>query len=94
MITFDLSTTILEAQLLSTPVISMYFRDNRNLNLKIFENSCPRVSIENFKDMITKILYDDTFRYELIEKGENFSKSYLSNQNNSCLSLLNFLEKI
>jgi len=94
MITFDLSTSILESQLLHTPVISMSYRNNLNLNLKIFENSCPRVSIEDFKDTVTRILFDDIFRDELIKNGSNFSKSYLSNQNNASKSILNFLELI
>lgn len=94
MITFDLSTTILESQLLSTPVISMFYRDNHNLNLEIFDDSCLRVPIENFEEIITKIIHDDIFRNELIEKGTNFSKLYLSHQNDSSLSILDFLEKI
>jgi len=93
MITLDLSTAILEAQILSKPVFCIFFRDN-NLNSKIFENSCPRISIENFEDTIIKILHDETFRNKLIKKGNTFLKSYLSHQNNSCLSILNFLEKI
>lgn len=93
MIALDLSTTILEAQLLSKPVISISFRDHY-LNSEIFKNSCLKIPIENFEDTVIKILYDDTFRYELIKKGTAFSESYLSNKNNSCLSLINFLEKI
>ena len=92
-IALDLSTTILESQLLSKPVICISFRDN-DLNSEIFENSCLRIPIENFKDLVTKILNDNIFRKNLIEKGTNYSNSYLSNKTNSCSSLLNFLEKI
>ena len=93
MIALDLSTTILESQLLSKPVICISFRDN-NLNSEIFENSCLRIPIENFENIATKILHDNIFRNNLIEKGTNYSNSYLSHKNDSCLSLLNFLEKI
>ena len=92
-ITLDLSTTILESQLLSKPVICISFRDN-NLDSEIFENSCLRIPIENFENIATKILYDDVFRNNLIENGTNYSNSYLNHKNDSCSSLLNFLEKI
>ena len=94
MITFDLSTTILESQLLSKPVISISIRDSNNLNSKIFDNSCLRIPLEKLEDTATKILFDDAFCNKLIERGSFFSKSYLSHQNNSCLSLIHFLEKI
>ena len=94
LITFDLSTTILESQLLSTPVFSVSYRENNDLNSQIFEKTCPRVSIDDFKNLSKKIIFNPEFKNKLIKNGTIYSNSYLSHQNNSAKSILTFLENI
>lgn len=94
LITFDLSTTILESQLLSTPVFSVSYRENNDLYSQIFEKTCPRVSIDDFKNLAKKIIFNPEFKNKLIKNGTIYSNSYLSHQNNSAKSILTFLENI
>ena len=94
LITFDLSTTILESQLLSTPVFSISYRENNDLHSQIFEKTCPRVSHDDFENMVKKIIFDDEFRHKLIKNGTDYSNSYMSSKHKSAKSILTFLENI
>lgn len=94
LITFDLSTTILESQLLSTPVFSISYRENNDLHSQIFGKTCPRVTHDDFENMVKKTIFDDEFRYKLIKNGTDYSNSYMSQKHNSAKSILAFLENI
>jgi len=94
-IAIDLSTTILEAQILDKPVISipvLYIGDNKPV---IFSsNSCLQSSIDNFENDLKKILHDEIFRNNLKSKGKKFVANYLSNVGKSSEKIINFLENI
>jgi len=95
MIVTGLSTSILEAQLLKKPVISVPII-NFNLGTpKVFSsNSCIVSPINELEDNLIKILNDSKFRNELLERANNFIKNYIVNLNNASKKLNEFLLKL
>ena len=95
-ITLDMSTTILEAQLLKKPVISINtgiipFNDESTI-FKL--DSCDRVKIVDFEETVCKILQDRDYNLNVIRRGTNFLNKYVSNQGKASSALLSFLEKL
>ena len=90
-----MSTTILEAQLLKKPVISINtetvpFNDGST----VFESdSCVRIKIDEFEEIIHKIFHDNDYRTKLIRNGTDYLNRYVSNQGNASVKLLSYLEK-
>lgn len=91
-ITIDISTTILEAQILEKPVISFKLRDHFGMSEPIKSNSCASTTIDDFESILTRILTDKKFKLEVIERGTMFARRYLSNIGTASKSLLDFLE--
>ena len=93
-IALDMSTTILEAQLLKKPVISINTgKVPYNDESSIFKsNSCDRVKIEEFEKTITKIIHDNDYKLDLIRRGTDFFNEYVSNQGNASKKLFSCLE--
>jgi len=90
LITFDLSTTILEAQILQKPVISVRLKDYGFGESEIIR-SCIDTTIENLETNLNKLLTDNSYRQELIEKGNKFVDKYLENKGNATESIHKFL---
>lgn len=94
-ITVDLSTTILEAQIMEKPVISVIvptFSPDLG-NPEIFKNnSCIRVSINDFENELNHLMTSSDYRQQIINQGNKFVKKYLSNTNAS-FEILSYLEK-
>jgi hypothetical protein len=91
-ITLDLSTTILEAQILEKPVISIIVRDTGLGNPTIFkDNSCIRIPVEELETQLSH-LSDDDYRNKIILKGNDFVKKYLS-VSNASHEILSYLQK-
>ena len=94
-ITLDMSTTILEAQLLKKPVISINtetvpFNDGST----VFEtDSCVRIKIDEFEETIHRIIHDNNYRTKLIRRGTDYLNRYVSNQGSASVKLLSYLEK-
>ena len=96
-VTIDISTTILEAQILEKPVISISVKnyDVGDEESKIFlSNSCIHTDIKFFESHLSKIIHDKIFKNELIQNGLNFVDNYLINQKNSSKCLIDFLQKL
>ena len=96
LIAIDLSTTILEAQILNKPVISnntgkIPFNDESTI---FKSNSCDRVKIEDFEETMGKILHDKDYDLSLVRRGTSFLNSYVSNHGRASSELLSFLEKL
>jgi len=93
-ISLDMSTTILEAQLLKKPVITINTgKVPYNDESSIFKsNSCDRVKIEEFEKTITKIIHDNDYKLDLIRRGTDFFNEYVSNQGNASKKLFSCLE--
>ncbi len=95
LITFDLSTTILEAQIFNKPAISIRLKDYGFGESEIFKTkSCVSITMDNFDDTLHKILNDENFKLQIIQNGRSFLDHYLSNKGNSSVKLLQFLNKL
>ena len=95
LVTFDISTIILEAQILKKPVISIDIRDHLYGDSEIISSqSCVSTTISNFDKSLDKVLNDNSFRDLLIKRGSRFIQNYLQNQGLSINEHLKFLEKI
>ncbi len=90
----DISTTILEAQILEKPVIVFNTRDNWGTYEFSKSNSCISATIDDFESLFTRVLTDEKFKQEVIERGTKFSKKYLSNIGSASENLLSFLENV
>jgi hypothetical protein len=91
-ITLDLSTTILEAQILEKPVISIIVRDVGLGTPSIFENdSCIRIPIEKFQTELDNLSNND-YREKIIQNGNEFVKKYVFEPNASS-KIISYLEK-
>ncbi len=96
-VTIDISTTILEAQILEKPVISISVKNYQvgDAESQVFlSNSCIHTDIENFQSHLSKIIHDENFKKILIQNGLNFVDDYLINKKNSSKCLIELLEKL
>lgn len=95
LVTFNLSTTILEAQILQKPAISISLKDYGFGKPEIFESkSCIQTTIENFEMELEKILTDANHKKQIIKNGKKFIDYYLTNKGNSSEHILDFLKNI
>lgn len=95
LITIDLSTTILEAQILEKPVISISVKDYGFGVPQVFSsNSCIQTDIANLENILKRILEDNAFRQNIVDNANRFIDNYLSNQGRASEELLSFLEKL
>ena len=94
-ISIDISTTILEAQLLKKPVISVSVKDYNlgDSNSQIFQ-SCVYTNISNLESNMIKIFDDLKFKNKIISSGSKFTNDYLSNQNYASNTFIHFLNNI
>ena len=92
LIAIDISTSIIEAQILGKPTISISVK-NYSINeggCSLFKShSCIRTEIDNFETILHKILHDHNFRNQLIQNGNKFVDEYLSNQGTASMELVN-----
>jgi len=90
----DVSTVILDAQLLGKPVISVQVK-NKNYGIpSVFaSNSCLIADEDNFQEILTRVLTDSKYRQEAIERGYNYAKSYLVNVGCASEKILEHLHK-
>jgi hypothetical protein len=90
----DISTTILEAQIFEKPVIVFKIRDNLGAYEFSKSNSCISATMDDFESLFTRVLTDEKFKQEVIERGTKFYKNYLSNIGSASENLLSFLENV
>ena len=86
----DISTTILEAQILKKPVILVQTRDSL---IPKKENSLISVHQKNFEETLIKTLTNNEFNLKIIEHGTIFANNYLSNLGNASKHLIEFLDQ-
>ena len=87
----DLSTTIVEAQLLQKPTISISIKENLGLSKSQIFEYCVRTSTNNLDNYFTKILNDSQFKKNLILDGNKFLNDYLSTKTSASKNFINFL---
>lgn len=95
LIVIDISSTILEAQILEKPVISVSVK-NWDLGIpSVFaSNSCVDTNIENFEYYLKKILEDIDFRNQFIKNGNDYVDYSLINKGTASEKILEFLKII
>ena len=93
LVTIDISTVILEAQIFEKPVISVSVKnyDVGDDNCSFFKSkSCIRIEPKNFEINLNRLLKDLEFKHEMINKGKKFVNDYLSNQGSASRKLIEF----
>jgi glycosyltransferase involved in cell wall biosynthesis len=91
----DFSTALLEAMILNKPTITFkifpdsYYTDN------FFQSGATLLvsTIDEFKEALNSILFNEKFRNNLIQKAANYVKDSFTNQENSSEFLINILKK-
>ena len=92
-LTIDISTTILDAQIFSKPVISISVKNYDWGIPTIFEsNSCIKTNIDSFENVFSDIQTNSNLQEKIIKQGSKFIDNYLSFQGNSSIELLKFLQ--
>ena len=91
MISIGVSTSILEAQILHKPVISLPGINYHWGYPSVFE-SCLVSNLSDLKSNLNTILNDDIKRQELIKKGNIFAKKYVNNLGTSIPTIIKYLE--
>ena len=93
LVTIDISTVILEAQIFEKPTISVSVK-NYNIgddNCSFFKSkSCIRTELQKFEMNFNRLLQDPEFKREMINKGKKYANDYLSNQGNASRKLIEF----
>ena len=92
-VTIDISTVTLEAQIFEKPVISVSVK-NYNIgddNCSFFKSkSCIRTELQNFETNFNRLLQDQEFKRETINRGKKYVNNYLSNQGCASRKLIEF----
>jgi UDP-N-acetylglucosamine 2-epimerase len=95
LIAIDISSTILEAQILEKPTLSVSQKNWRlGIPSVISSNSCISTDISNFEHHLKRILEDKDYRKELIQRGNDYVKYSLVNPGNSSEKILQFLSNL
>jgi len=95
LITIDLSTTLLEAQICNKPAISINVKEYGFGMADIFsKQNILSVEIDSLDSVMKKIFFDDSFKDELLKKGRLFLDEYISFQGQGSKKLANFLESV
>ena len=87
------STVLIEAMILKKPTITFLFDHKDYENEMIIKNGATAYvqNLEEFSDVLNRILTNKIFRENLVQKGTEFINKYLTNQGNSSEFLANFL---
>ena len=95
LITFNNSTTTLEAMSLNTPVISLQTENWAKEDDIAQSDAIISISkINDCEDAIKKILYDTEFKKSLLEKSQIFLKNYMSNPGNSSYNIVKLIKNL
>lgn len=89
---FDPSTVILESIILQKPIINVVL-DNKFYDFS-YEKDQAVISLDkdqNLMDFIRKILNDIEYKKTVLQNGQNFLQSYLSNHGKACQYLANYI---
>ena len=94
-IVIDISTVIVESQILKKPVISVSTKDYGFNDSNVFEsNPNIKTNIDNFESLFYRVLTDIDFKKQLVADGSEYVNNYFSNQGMASEKLLSFLEKL
>ena len=91
----DFSSAILEAMILNKPTIIFKIYPDSYYEDKFFQSGATLMvtTINEFEEALNLILFNETFRNDLIHKGENYINNYFVNPENASKFLINILQK-
>ena len=93
-VVIDISTVILDAQLLGKPVICVQVKDSGyGIPSVLTSNSCLIANKDNFQEILMRVLTDSKYRQEAIERGYNYARSYVVNVGCASEKILEHLSK-
>ncbi|MEM3064596.1 MAG: hypothetical protein QW177_04405 [Candidatus Nitrosotenuis sp.] len=94
-IVIDISTVIIEAQILKKPVISFSVKNYNLGNPEIFtSNAVIQTNLNDFETTLNNFLHTVDRQKKLVDSANKFLDNYLSNQGNASQKLIEFLEEI
>ncbi len=93
MIMLGLSTAIIEAQICKKPVLSISPIDY-NLGHASVLDACVLADMNNFEELLLRLLNDSKFKEEMIAKGTNYVDDCLANQGIAAKKLAEYIEKL
>ncbi len=91
LITTDLTTSVLEGQILQKPVISLKIREHYGKPSILLSDSCIQSTIKDLEKNLEHIIKDVDYKKEVIHKGNSFLNDYFTNQCNASEAFLQFL---
>ena len=92
MLVTNLSSVIVESQILKKPVISISTYSHNGTPQIFSSKSCIETSIENLEDLLQSFLINEHIKNEQIGKGESYVYEHFSNPKHATLEFLKFLE--
>jgi len=91
----DMSTAILEAQMLQKPVFSVNVKGYEFGDSSIFHSdTCLVVELDALEKTLDGIMDNSELKNQMIKRGTEYIQKYLYNQGNSSEYILSFLAKI
>ena len=92
-IVIDISTVIVESQILQIPVISISVKDYGFKNPTVLD-SCIVTNGDDLEKLLSKDLYNDDYEKKVVSMGSEYVNKYFSSQGHASEKLLDFLEKL
>jgi glycosyltransferase involved in cell wall biosynthesis len=91
----DFSTALLEAMILNKPTITFKIYPDSYYEDKFYTSGATLLvsTIDEFKEALNSILFNEAFRKDLLQKAENYVKDSFVNQENASKFLINILKK-
>ena len=87
------TTAILESYLLQRPVICLPIIDYNIGIPTLFDfNSDMNISIEKFQITLEKLMRDNNFKNQIIQRQNKFVENYLANHGNSSKKLIEYIK--
>lgn len=91
----DMSTAILEAQMLQKPVFSVNVKNYEFGDSSIFHSdTCLVVELDDLEKTLDGIIDNSELKNQIIKRGMEYAQKYLSHQGNSSEHILSFITKI
>ncbi|WP_100182738.1 hypothetical protein [Candidatus Nitrosotenuis aquarius] len=95
LLSIDVSTTILEAQMMDKPTISISVKNYDFGKPSIFRSqSCLQIQINELESTLQQIISNRESKTQLVENGRRFVKDYLVNQGHASKEILSHLEQM
>ena len=95
LITIDLSTTLLEAQILKKPTVSILIKNYNFGTPEIFKaKSCLITNLDTVEPIVTRLSHDNSFKQDIVSNADKFVSNYVSNQGNSSEKFLKMLNEL